>query len=155
MDGNAPSPAATDTEIGKSPARLMARRAVEGRARHVDDLTLPRTLEVAYVRSPFAHADIGNIDTSAAEAVPGVVAVVTGAEIAERMTSWIGIMDNMPALKSVPQFALAVDRAVWQGEPVAAVVADSRQPGPAARFVGFVASERGQAILESFGFKRP
>jgi carbon-monoxide dehydrogenase large subunit len=104
----------------------MARRAVEGRARHVDDLTMPRTLEVAYVRSPFAHADIGDIDFSAASAVPGVIAVVPGAEIAERMTSWIGIMANMPALKSVPQYALAVDRALWQGEPVVAVVAETR-----------------------------
>lgn len=121
-----PEPGALNTEIGKSPARLMARRAVEGRARHVDDLTLPRTVDVAFVRSPFAHADIGDIDTSAAAALPGVIAVVTGAEIAERMTSWIGIMDNMPALKSVPQYALAVERAVWQGEPVVAVVAETR-----------------------------
>jgi aerobic carbon-monoxide dehydrogenase large subunit len=126
MDGFTRDPETAGGAIGKSPARLMARRAVEGRARHVDDLTLPRTVDVAYVRSPFAHADIGEIDTTAASAVPGVIAVVTGAEIAERMTSWIGIMDNMPALKSVPQYALAVERAVWQGEPVVAVVAETR-----------------------------
>jgi aerobic carbon-monoxide dehydrogenase large subunit len=126
MDGFTRDPETAGGAIGKSPARLMARRAVEGRARHVDDLTLPRTVDMAYVRSPFAHADIGDIDTTAAAALPGVIAVVTGAEIAERMTSWIGIMDNMPALKSVPQYALAVDRAVWQGEPVVAVVAETR-----------------------------
>ena len=126
MDGFTRDPETAGGAIGKSPARLMARRAVEGRARHVDDLALPRTVDVAYVRSPFAHADIGEIDTTAASAVPGVIAVVTGAEIAERMTSWIGIMDNMPALKSVPQYALAVDRAVWQGEPIIAVVAETR-----------------------------
>lgn len=126
MDGHSPSPAAPDSEIGRSPARLMARRAVEGRGRYVDDLVLPRVADVAYVRSPFAHADILGIDTGAARAVPGVIAVVTGAEIAERMTPWLAVMENQPALKTVPQFALAVDRALWQGEPVCAVVAETR-----------------------------
>ena len=126
MDGTGPSPAAPGSEIGKSPARLMARRAVEGRGRYVDDLVLPRVADVAYVRSPFAHADILSIDTDAARAVPGVIAVVTGAEIAERMTPWLAVMENQPALKTVPQYALAVDRALWQGEAVCAVVAETR-----------------------------
>lgn len=123
---NVPDPAADGGEIGKPHPRLMARRAVEGRGRYVDDMVLPRVAEVAYVRSPFAHADIGSIDATAAQAVPGVIAVVTGAEIAKHMTPWIGVMDNAPALKSVPQYALAVDRALWQGEPVCAVVAETR-----------------------------
>ena len=126
MDGNTPDPAATGTEIGKSPARLMARRAVEGRGTYVDDLVLPRLADVAYVRSPHAHAEIAGIDTTAAAAVPGVIAVVTGAEIAERMTPWLAVMENQPALKTIPQYALAVDRARWQGEPVCAVVAETR-----------------------------
>ena len=121
-----PSPPAFGSSIGQSPARLMARRAVEGRGRHVDDFTLSRTVEVAYVRSPFAHADIGHINTTAASALSGVVAVVTGKAIAERMTPWIGVMENQPSLKSVPQYALAVDRATWQGEPVVAIVAETR-----------------------------
>ena len=121
-----PIPSASGSPIGKSPARIMAQRAVEGRGHHVDDLAMSRMVEVAYVRSPFAHAEIGNIDTKAASELPGVVAVVTGKEIADRMTPWTGTMDNQPALKSVPQYALAVDRATWQGEPVVAVVADTR-----------------------------
>ena len=104
----------------------MARRAVAGQGRHVDDLVLPRMVDVAFVRSPFAHADIGNIDTSAAEALPGVIAVVTGQEISNRMTPWLGVMENMPVLKSAPQYALAVERAVWQGEPAVAVIAETR-----------------------------
>ena len=104
----------------------MARRAVEGRGRYVDDLVLPRMVDAAFIRSPFAHADVLGIDTAAARAVPGVIAVVTGAEIAERMTPWMGVMENQPALKSMPQYALAVDRALWQGEPVAVVVAETR-----------------------------
>ena len=126
MDVAARNPGAVGSEIGRSPARLMARRAVEGRGRYVDDLVLPRMLDVAYIRSPFAHADILGIDGSAAQAVPGVVAVITGSEIAQRMSPWLGVMDNQPALKSVPQYALAVDRAMWQGEPVAAIVAETR-----------------------------
>ena len=126
MDGHTPDPGASGTEIGKSPVRLMARRAVEGRGRYVDDLVLPRMVDAAFIRSPFAHADILGIDTAAALSVPGVIAVVTGAEIAERMTPWMGIMENQPALKSMPQYALAVDRALWQGEPVAVVVAETR-----------------------------
>ena len=92
MDGNRPDPAAAGTEIGKSPTLLMARRAVEGRGSYVDDLVLPRLADVAYVRSPYAHAEIAGIDTTAAAAVPGVIAVVTGAEIAERMTPWLAVM---------------------------------------------------------------
>ena len=126
MDVVARNPGAVGSEIGRSPARLMARRAVEGRGKYVDDLVLPRMVDVTYVRSPYAHADILAIDVSAAKAFPGVIAVVTGAEIAERMTPWLGVMDNQPALKSMPQYALAVDRALWQGEPVAAIVAETR-----------------------------
>ncbi|MEC7490613.1 MAG: xanthine dehydrogenase family protein molybdopterin-binding subunit [Pseudomonadota bacterium] len=126
MDVAARNPGAVGSEIGRSPARLMARRAVEGRGRYVDDLVLPRMLDVAYIRSPFAHADILGIDGSAAQAVPGVIAVIAGSEIAQRMSPWLGVMDNQPALKSVPQYALAVDRAMWQGEPVAAIVAETR-----------------------------
>jgi len=114
------------SEIGKSHPRLMARRAVEGRGRHVDDLSLPRTVEVAYVRSPFAHADIKGFDVRSARELPGVIEVFTGSDIAQRMTPWLGVMENQPALRSVPQYALAVDRALWQGEPVAAVVAETR-----------------------------
>ena len=126
MDAVDRNPGAVGAEIGRSPARLMARRAVEGRGKYVDDLVLPRMVDVTYVRSPYAHADILAIDVSAAKAFPGVIAVVTGAEIAERMTPWLGVMDNQPALKSMPQYALAVDRALWQGEPVAAIVAETR-----------------------------
>ena len=126
MDQATRDPGATGTEIGKSPARLMARRAVEGRGTFVDDLVLPRLADVAYVRSPYAHAEISGIDSTAAAAVPGVIAVVTGAEIAERMTPWLAVMENQPALKTIPQYALAVDRARWQGEPVCAVIAETR-----------------------------
>ena len=79
-----------------------------------------------FLRSPYAHAKILNIDTAAAKAMPGVIAVVTGAELANVITPWIGVLSHLKGLKSAPQHAIAVDRACWQGEAVAVIVATSR-----------------------------
>jgi carbon-monoxide dehydrogenase large subunit len=78
------------------------------------------------VRSPHAHARIAGIDTAEAAALPGVVAVVTGREMAARCEPWVGVLKNYVGMKSAPQYPLALDKAVWQGEPVVAVVAESR-----------------------------
>ncbi len=112
--------------IGRSVPRPNTRRLVQGRGTYVDDIRLPRLLHVAFFRSPYAHAAIKSIDISAAQRSPGVVRVVTGAEMAERCSPWVGVMTHMRGLKSAPQYALAVDRARWQGEPVVAVVAQTR-----------------------------
>jgi aerobic carbon-monoxide dehydrogenase large subunit len=112
--------------IGRSVPRPNARRLIEGRGRFVSDMVLPRMAHVAYVRSPYAHARIVSIDAEAARAEPGVIAVVTGAELAEVMTPWVGVLSHLKGLKSAPQHAIAVDRACWQGEAVAAVVAETR-----------------------------
>ena len=55
-----------------------------------------------------------------------MVAVVTGRELAARCEPWVGVLKNYPGMKSAPQYPLALDKAVWQGEPVVAVVAESR-----------------------------
>ena len=81
---------------------------------------------VAFLRSPHAHARIVSIDTAAAKKSPGVIAVVTGAELAKVMTPWVGVLTHLKGLKSAPQYAIAVDRACWQGEAVCAVVAKTR-----------------------------
>ncbi len=112
--------------IGRSVPRPNTRRLVQGRGTYVDDIRLPRLLHVAFFRSPYAHAAIKSIDISAAQRSPGVVRVVTGAEMAEHCSPWVGVMTHMRGLKSAPQYALAVDRARWQGEPVVAVVAQTR-----------------------------
>lgn len=112
--------------IGRSIPRPNLQRLTEGRGQFVSDLNLPRMVHVAFVRSPYAHARILGIDTSAAKAAPGVVAVVTGKELAEVMTPWVGVLSHLKGLKSAPQHAIAVDRACWQGEAVAAVVARTR-----------------------------
>ncbi|MEK9662366.1 MAG: hypothetical protein VW644_11645, partial [Alphaproteobacteria bacterium] len=112
--------------IGRSVPRPNAKRLVAGRGRYVDDLTLPRMLHIAFVRSPYAHARIVSIDSREAATMPGVVRIVTATDLADICTPWVGVLTHMKGLKSAPQHPLAVDRACWQGEPVAAVLADSR-----------------------------
>ncbi len=124
---NDPSPLGrTDGYIGRSVPRPNLARLLQGRGQYVSDLVLPRMVHVAFVRSPYAHARIAGIDTDAARARPGVVAVVTGAEMATLCTPWIGVLSHLKGLKSAPQHALALDVARWQGEPVAAAVATTR-----------------------------
>ena len=103
--------------IGRTLSRSGARRAVAGRGKYTDDILLPRTVHAAFVRSPYAHAEIVRIDTAAAAAQPGVVLVMTGAELAERCTGpWVGTLTCFEGMKSAPQYPMAVDRACWQGE---------------------------------------
>lgn len=112
--------------IGRSVPRPNLRRLLEGRGTFVDDIRLPRMLHVAFSRSPYAHAEIVALDTGAAESSPGVVAVVTGKQLAPFCTPWVGVLSHLKGLRSPPQHAIAIDRACWQGEAVAAVVAESR-----------------------------
>ena len=113
--------------VGRNLSRAGAKRAVAGRGRYTDDITLPRMLHAAFVRSPWAHANIKSIDTAAARKAPGVHLVATGAEIARMCTGpWVGTLTCFPGMKSAPQYPLAVDRACWHGEPVVIVVAETR-----------------------------
>jgi len=112
--------------IGVSVVRPQTARLVAGRGTYTDDVAVSRLLHAAFVRSPHAHARITAIDTAAAAALPGVVAVVTGREMAAHCEPWVGVLKNYVGMKSAPQYPLALDKAVWQGEPVVAVVAESR-----------------------------
>jgi carbon-monoxide dehydrogenase large subunit len=112
--------------IGRSVPRPNLKRLAQGRGQYVSDVTLPRMAHVAYVRSPHAHAAIGAIDATAAKKAPGVIAVVTGVELAKVMTPWVGVLTHLKGLKSAPQAPIAVERACWQGEAVCAVVARTR-----------------------------
>jgi carbon-monoxide dehydrogenase large subunit len=112
--------------IGRSVPRPNLARLTEGRGQYVSDVTLPRMAHVAFVRSPHAHARIVTIDTAAAKQAPGVVAVVTGSELAKVITPWVGVLTHLKGLKSAPQSAIALERACWQGEAVCAVVAKTR-----------------------------
>ncbi len=112
--------------IGRSVPRPNLARLMQGRGQYVSDLTLPRMAHVAFARSPHAHARIKMIDTKAAKASPGVIAVITGAELSKVITPWVGVLTHLKGIKSAPQHAIAIDRACWQGEAVCAVVAKTR-----------------------------
>jgi 4-hydroxybenzoyl-CoA reductase subunit alpha len=94
--------------------RIDGMERISGRARYVDDLSLPRMVHGKFVRSPHAHARIDAIDVSGALATPGVVAVMTGDEL-PRTYGPIPVVQDEPAL--------AVGKVRYAGEPVVCVVA--------------------------------
>jgi carbon-monoxide dehydrogenase large subunit len=112
--------------IGKSIPRPNVKKLVEGRGQYVDDVVLPRMAHVAFVRSPLPHARIAGIDAAEALAVPGVLRVFTGKDLAAHCEPWVGVLVHLNGMKSAPQYPLAVERATWVGEAVAAVVAETR-----------------------------
>lgn len=120
------NPDRPNSYIGKTVPRPNAGRLVEGRGRYVDDIVLPRMVHVAFVRSPYAHANITSIQTDDAKAVKGVLRVFTGADLAAVCTPWVAVLAHLKGLKSPPEHPMAIDRACWVGEPVVAVVATSR-----------------------------
>jgi aerobic carbon-monoxide dehydrogenase large subunit len=112
--------------IGARIPRRELNRLLSGNGRYIDDIQLPRMLHACFVRSPHPHARIVSIDTEAAKQAPGVAAVFTAAEINPKCEPFVGIALHRPGHRSAPQSLLAVDRAVWQGQPVAIVVGESR-----------------------------
>src|SRR6266540_19491 len=111
---------ATDIRgIGHSVKRKEDDRFIRGKGTYVDDVVLPSMLHMAILRSPMAHAKITSIDTSRAAALPGVVAVVTGDLMAQHNLAW------MPTMSGDTQAVLATDKVRFQGQEVAAVVAES------------------------------
>ncbi len=135
--------------IGRAVPRPNLGRLTQGRGQYVSDVVLPRMVHVAFVRSPHAHARIRAIDAAAAKAAPGVVAVVTGAELANVITPWVGVLTHLKGIKSAPQHAIAVERACWQGEAVAAVVARTRAQAEDARALVIVDYEELTPVVDA------
>jgi len=112
--------------IGRSVPRPNARRLLSGRGKYVTDIVLPRMLHVAFVRSPHAHARIVSIDAEAAGRMPGVRLIATGQHLARICKPWVGTLDHFAQMKSSPQLPLPIEKVVWAGQAVVAVVADTR-----------------------------
>src|SRR6187549_2762214 len=112
--------------IGQSVPRANAQRLLQGRGAFTDDLRFPRLAHVAFLRSPHAHAKIQRLEFKEARRAPGVIGVFDGRAVAEYCTPWVAVLAHLKGIKSPPQHAIAIDRACWQGEAVAAVVAESR-----------------------------
>ena len=105
--------------IGHSVQRKEDARFIRGKGQYVDDITLPGMLHMEILRSPYAHAVIKGIDTSKAQALEGVVAVVTGELLAQHNLAW------MPTLSGDTQAVLATDKVRYQGQEVACVIAET------------------------------
>jgi carbon-monoxide dehydrogenase large subunit len=112
-------------EIGKARLRKEDARLITGRTRWTDNLSANGLLHMAILRSPVAHATITNIDTTAAKSMPGVVAVFTGADLADEQGSLPCAWPITPDMKAPPAPSLAVDTVNFAGEAVAVVVARS------------------------------
>ena len=111
--------------VGKAVPRKEEHRLLRGLGKFADDIKLREMLYLRFVRSPYAHARIVSIDTTAAEALPGVAATMTGAEILPMTAPFIEIAPE-PGGK-IKDYPFAIAKVTYQGEPVAAVVAESPQ----------------------------
>ena len=118
--------------IGQSIRRAEDQRFLDGTSQFVDDMTLDGMLHAIVLRSPYAHADIRAIDTSAAEAAPGVAAVLTGADVAAdgllpvRPHARTDCRDGSPFFVP-PRHVLVSDRVRYLGDGVAFVIAETRE----------------------------
>ncbi len=117
-----PEPATSNTPwVGRSVLRVEDDALLRGEGRFLDDLApVARTFHAAVVRSQLAHARIG-VDVAAALAMPGVVGVLTGADVAELSRPFPAGIET-----GVPQYAAAIDTVRYVGEPIAVVVAADR-----------------------------
>ena len=115
-------------QFGARVTRLEDASLLTGNGRFVDDIQVPNALAASFVRSPYAHARVRGIDASAALALPGVVAVLTAADLpgpaaTERMPM---LMHNVAIKAFRTQHALAVDEVCYAGQSIAVVLAASR-----------------------------
>ncbi|HEX5023178.1 MAG TPA: xanthine dehydrogenase family protein molybdopterin-binding subunit, partial [Candidatus Binatia bacterium] len=110
--------------IGASIRRVEDAPLITGKGCYTEDIELPGMLHLAFLRSPYPHANINHIDTSAANATAGVIAVVTGNDLGDRLH--VPAVPMVPGMKIPPHPLLARGAVHAAGTPVAAVVAESR-----------------------------
>jgi carbon-monoxide dehydrogenase large subunit len=112
--------------VGTSVRRVEDDRILRGRGRYIDDLRLPRMAQAVFLRSSIAHGRIAALDAEAALAIPGVVAVITAAQL-EGVVHPMQVGPQAPPGNARPIFtALASDRVRYVGDPIALIVAESR-----------------------------
>jgi carbon-monoxide dehydrogenase large subunit len=116
--------AAPSGEIGRPRLRVEDPRLVTGRGRYVEDITLPGTLHMAFVRSPYPHARIARVNAEAARAAPGVRLVLVGADVPP--IPRLPVPNLSPDQKTPAYEPLATSVARFVGAPVAVVIAESR-----------------------------
>src|ERR1700674_4377131 len=110
--------------VGQPIQRKEEDRLVRGKGIFVDDQKLTGMLHIRFVRSSYGHAKIVKVDVSKAAALPGVVCTLTGAEVKGMVKQFIKIGPDVG--QKIADYPMAVDKVTFQGEPVAAVVAETR-----------------------------
>jgi carbon-monoxide dehydrogenase large subunit len=111
--------------VGAALSPRETKKLVLGHGRYVGDLTMPGLLHAAFVRSPHAHARLGRIDIGAARRAPGVVAVLTGEDLAH-MTASLRIAPPIEGLLPMEMATLPTDKVRFVGDPVACVIGEDR-----------------------------
>jgi carbon-monoxide dehydrogenase large subunit len=117
---------APEREVGKARRRKEDARLITGRTTWTDNMVLPGMLHLAVVRSPVAHGKISSIDVSAAQEAPGVIAVLTGRDVAEEQGSIPCAWPVTPDMVNPGHPSIAVDEVNHVGEAVAVIVARSK-----------------------------
>src|SRR5499427_405571 len=118
-----PAPAG---HIGARVKRGDDPRLLTGRGRYVDDLTLPRMVHVAFVRSAHAHARVTRVGLDDARRAPGVIGLLTGADAARLCRPYRGVLLHYKGMKTGAMLPLALERVRYVGEPIVALAAESR-----------------------------
>ncbi|HUI95643.1 MAG TPA: xanthine dehydrogenase family protein molybdopterin-binding subunit [Xanthobacteraceae bacterium] len=118
------------TGIGAAVRRKEDFRFITGKGQYTDDINRPGQAHIHFVRSPHAHAKIASIDVKAAKAMPGVLAVLTGAELAadkigNLICGWMIHSKDGSPMKMAPHPAIAHGKACYVGDPVAVVIAET------------------------------
>ncbi len=118
----------TEALIGRSVPRLEDSALLRGTARFLDDLQAPGALEAAFLRSPVSHGRLHGLEAAAARKMPGVVAVLTLADLRPLLTSERLPLQfrNTGLPEAITPFVLASDEVLFVGEAIALVIADSR-----------------------------
>ena len=101
-------------------------RLLTGRGRYVDDLSLPRMVHAAFVRSPHSHARLVHVDLERAGRAPGVVGVLAGDAVAKLCKPYRGVLLHYKGMKTGAMLPLAIGRVRCVGEPIVAIAAESR-----------------------------
>jgi carbon-monoxide dehydrogenase large subunit len=126
MSVDAKATATLPQYVGARVLRVEDPEFLMGRAKYLDDITLPDMLHAAFVRSPVPHAEIVNVDIEAAQALDGVVAIYTAADIEANTTGPFVTALPRDEIMPVTRPLLASDRVRFVGEPIAVIVATSR-----------------------------
>jgi aerobic carbon-monoxide dehydrogenase large subunit len=112
--------------IGARAKRADDPRLLTGRGRYVDDVTLPRMVHAAFVRSAHAHARLTRVSLDRARQAPGVVGVLTGDAVARLCKPYRGVLLHYKGMKTGAMLPLAVERVRYVGEPIVVIAAESR-----------------------------